>query len=250
MIKADGLSVGIPTFNGLKFIQGCLESILSQPFVPEMVIISDDGSSDGTIQFCIDFLSNHELNYKIIHNQKGPNIGSNYNNLISECETRWLQILDQDDSLLPNSYTNNFIALLSKDIECLFLLRMKTNFRLINYLSRFFWNVFGFSPSRRVPSFIPILGTFGTRSSIIYPMSVLKRELFDDPYVAGCDVIHFHKLRKVLNLSLLLDGGVFYALRKGAFSSNHEVLVRPEGFLYRLDFYLRKFLTSKIRKFL
>ena len=101
-----------------------------------------------------------------------------------------------------------------------------------------------------MPSFIPILGTFGTRSSIIYPMSVLKRELFDDPYVAGCDVIHFHKLRKVLNLSLLLDGGVFYALRKGAFSSNHEVLVRPEGFLYRLDFYLRKFLTSKIRKFL
>jgi glycosyltransferase involved in cell wall biosynthesis len=250
MIKIDGFSVGIPTFNGLKFIEGCLESILSQPYVPETVIISDDGSSDDTIQFCRDYFSKNNLNLKIFRNEKGPDIGSNYNNLIDKCETRWLQILDQDDYLLSNSYTDNFAATLLNNVDSILLLRMETNFRLVNSLSRAFWYVFSFSPNRTVPSFIPILGTFGTRSGVIYPMFALKKERFDDPYVPGCDVIHFHKLRKILSLSLLQEGGVFYALRKGAFSSNHEVSVRPEGFFYRLDFYLRKFVTSKIRKFL
>ena len=49
MDKALKYDVIVCTFNGASFISSQLKSILSQPILPQKIIVSDDGSCDGTL---------------------------------------------------------------------------------------------------------------------------------------------------------------------------------------------------------
>jgi glycosyltransferase involved in cell wall biosynthesis len=42
------VSVAVPVFNGEKFVESCIKSVLSQSYKPYEVIVVDDGSSDST----------------------------------------------------------------------------------------------------------------------------------------------------------------------------------------------------------
>lgn len=44
------ISVALCTFNGAKYIGKQLESILGQTLQPDEIVISDDGSTDGTVE--------------------------------------------------------------------------------------------------------------------------------------------------------------------------------------------------------
>lgn len=46
----DTVSVALCTYNGEKFIEEQLESILSQSILPTHIVVSDDGSTDGSVQ--------------------------------------------------------------------------------------------------------------------------------------------------------------------------------------------------------
>lgn len=48
------VSIGLPTYNGVEFIAECLESLRSQTFEDFEVLISDNGSTDGTSDICAD----------------------------------------------------------------------------------------------------------------------------------------------------------------------------------------------------
>ncbi len=45
------VSIVIPNWNGLRWLPGCLESIARQDLAPEQVIIVDNGSSDGSLEY-------------------------------------------------------------------------------------------------------------------------------------------------------------------------------------------------------
>lgn len=46
----QGISVYIPVFNGERYLQKCLDGILSQTRLPDEIIVINDGSTDGTLQ--------------------------------------------------------------------------------------------------------------------------------------------------------------------------------------------------------
>ena len=50
------VSVAMITYNGEKYIEEQLNSILNQTTKPDEIIISDDGSTDGTISIVQDIL--------------------------------------------------------------------------------------------------------------------------------------------------------------------------------------------------
>ena len=43
------ISIVIPTYNGEKFIECAIKSVLNQPIEPYEIIVSDDNSTDHTI---------------------------------------------------------------------------------------------------------------------------------------------------------------------------------------------------------
>ncbi len=95
------VSICIPTYNGEKYLQEALDSILNQTYSPLEVIISDDGSTDNTLAIAASFQSKFSGNCQIFsHCQYG--LAINWNYAISQAQGKYIKFLFQDDILKPN----------------------------------------------------------------------------------------------------------------------------------------------------
>ena len=94
------VSVAIATYNGEKYITDQLDSILKQLSSTDEIVISDDGSSDSTI----DIIRRYQKEYSIIKLIKGPQKGviKNFENAIRHCNNQIIFLADQDDIWLDN----------------------------------------------------------------------------------------------------------------------------------------------------
>lgn len=81
------------TYNGEKFIKKQLESILNQTVEVDEIIISDDNSSDNTLEV-VKKLNNSKI--KIIKNLK-QGVISNFENSLKESTGNYIFLADQDD---------------------------------------------------------------------------------------------------------------------------------------------------------
>jgi len=129
------ISVCLPVFNGEKFLLHALESIESQTYKDFELLISDDGSSDSSINIIEEFKNSSLLEIRVFKNN-GFGIAKNCNFLAQKACGKYLKFLFQDDfidsdflakMLLPfkeNSnvslaFCNRHLKLESDSIECL-----------------------------------------------------------------------------------------------------------------------------------
>lgn len=93
---ADLISVVIPTYNGEKYIKDCIESIQSQDF-PHEIIVIDDISTDRTVEIA------RSMGCRVIVNteHKGQMAGKNTG--IREAKGNYWLTIDQDDMLVNNA---------------------------------------------------------------------------------------------------------------------------------------------------
>lgn len=93
--------VVICTYNGCDYIKEQVLSILSQSVKPERIIISDDGSTDNTIEI-LDEISQHSTIPFLI--TKGPGLGTirNFISGLKFCKHEVTFFSDQDDIWLEN----------------------------------------------------------------------------------------------------------------------------------------------------
>jgi glycosyltransferase involved in cell wall biosynthesis len=105
------ISVCMPTFNGGHYIRAQLASILLSPLITE-VIVSDDGSSDDTIEIIESF---NDARIKLI---QGPRDGliSNYEFLFRHASGEYIFLSDQDDVWLPNKVSVMLSSLQDVDL--------------------------------------------------------------------------------------------------------------------------------------
>lgn len=92
------VSVAIATYNGDKFIKEQLNSILCQLDEFDEVIISDDGSTDNTINIIKSF---KDKRIKIL-NGEHKGVKKNFENAIKNCKGKYIFLSDQDDIWMPN----------------------------------------------------------------------------------------------------------------------------------------------------
>lgn len=92
------ISVAMATYNGEKYIREQLESILKQLNEDDEIIISDDGSTDNTINIIKSF---EDKRIKIFD---GPRNGvkQNFANAIYNCTGKYIFLSDQDDIWCDN----------------------------------------------------------------------------------------------------------------------------------------------------
>lgn len=114
------VSVCIATFNGEKYIEEQLNSILPQLQPHDEVIISDDGSTDSTLKIVESF---NDQRIKVFHHQKKEKVifrfdytTHNFEYAITQAKGDYIFLSDQDDVWLPNKVECSLRALENSDL--------------------------------------------------------------------------------------------------------------------------------------
>jgi glycosyltransferase involved in cell wall biosynthesis len=94
------VAVVMATYNGEPFIAEQLESIARQTRPPDVLVISDDGSSDGTWRIAGDFAASARFDTKLV---RGPEKGLAHNfwEAAQLVDTDLIAWADQDDIWMP-----------------------------------------------------------------------------------------------------------------------------------------------------
>lgn len=93
------ISVIIPTYNSSSYITRTLDSVLSQNYLPDEIVIVDDGSSDNTIEIIEEYKkANKDVLKNIrVFQQKNMGAGAARNRAVKEAAGKWIAFLDSDD---------------------------------------------------------------------------------------------------------------------------------------------------------
>ncbi len=92
------VSVSIITFNQIKYIGQAVESALEQVTdFPFEIVISDDGSDDGTRELCKKFARQHPDKIRMIARPKNLGVTGNYLETYKACTGKYVAFLEGDD---------------------------------------------------------------------------------------------------------------------------------------------------------
>ena len=100
------VSVIIPTYNRKNLLKRALHSASSQTFVPQEIIVVDDGSSDGTKDWVLERFPYVRYIY-----QDNSGVSSARNAGIKEAKGSWIAFLDSDDEWMPDKLEKQEIAI-------------------------------------------------------------------------------------------------------------------------------------------
>jgi glycosyltransferase involved in cell wall biosynthesis len=120
MQNNNKISVIIPTYNSVNKIEKTLKSLKSQTTLPDELIFSDDGSTDGTVKLLKEWIKKNQiLNSKIIENEHfGP--GNSRNMGIFHATSAWISFLDSDDTW-ENEKINEVKKIIDKERDINFI---------------------------------------------------------------------------------------------------------------------------------
>lgn len=100
MVDEIRISVAMVTYNGIRYLEEQLLSILTQLSERDEVVISDDGSTDGTIEW-IEMFKEHDPRVRLIRGP-GKGIKKNVEHVLQHVRGAYIFLADQDDIWLNN----------------------------------------------------------------------------------------------------------------------------------------------------
>jgi glycosyltransferase involved in cell wall biosynthesis len=103
MAPAPLVTIGLPTYNGARFLEETLESLLAQHIADLEIIISDNGSTDGTRLLCERAARDRRVTY--VRSAVNRGAAWNYNRVLALASGRYFKWAADDDVCLPSFLT-------------------------------------------------------------------------------------------------------------------------------------------------
>ena len=103
------VSVALTTYNGAKYLREQLDSIYAQSLPPGEVVVSDDGSSDGTLSILEEYHRTKGLIFYV--NDERIGYSANFFRAISLCQGDYVALSDQDDVWFSTKLEESHAAL-------------------------------------------------------------------------------------------------------------------------------------------
>ncbi len=97
---APPISIGMPLYNGARFLPAALDSLLAQTCGDFELIISDNGSSDGSREICLDY-ARRDSRIRISHHEENRGAAWNFNFVLSQARGELFKWAACDDLLGP-----------------------------------------------------------------------------------------------------------------------------------------------------
>jgi len=95
------VSVVIPTYNQAGFVKYTIDSVLAQDYPNLQIIVTDDGSIDGTAQIVQDYARQYPNKIVAVVNEKNTGIPANLNRGFRQIKGEYIAWLGGDDLMLP-----------------------------------------------------------------------------------------------------------------------------------------------------
>lgn len=94
--QAPLVSIGLPVYNGQKFVAEAIECVMSQTFSDWELIISDNASTDRTMSICLGF-AEKDSRIRVHQNKRNMGLGPNHNRVFQLSRGRYFKWMAEDD---------------------------------------------------------------------------------------------------------------------------------------------------------
>jgi glycosyltransferase involved in cell wall biosynthesis len=91
------ISIALCTYNGSRFLDAQLSSLVSQNRPPDELVVCDDGSTDSTVSLLNEFASHAPFPVHIYENSSRLGSTKNFERAIALCQGDVIALCDQDD---------------------------------------------------------------------------------------------------------------------------------------------------------
>jgi glycosyltransferase involved in cell wall biosynthesis len=108
------VSIGLPVYNGSKYIKEAIESILAQTFEDFELVIVDNCSTDDTYQICQSYRSDSRV--RVLRNEKNLGAARNANRCVDEARGTYFKWAHYDDLIAP-TFLERCVEILESDPE-------------------------------------------------------------------------------------------------------------------------------------
>jgi glycosyltransferase involved in cell wall biosynthesis len=110
--KIPRVSVIIPLYNRIRYIEACLQSVLGQTYLDFEVIVVNDGSTDHGPEIVRKYTAKYPNIIRLLEHGDGGNHGVaiSRNLGIKNAESGWIAFLDSDDLWLPRKLEKQMYA--------------------------------------------------------------------------------------------------------------------------------------------
>lgn len=109
------ISVIIPVYNKVRYLDNLLSDLLGQTFTEYECILIDDGSTDGSGEIC-DNISKIDKRFRTIH-LKNSGVSNARNYGIDQSEGDYITFIDADDRLYPYYLDNLFRCIIENEVD-------------------------------------------------------------------------------------------------------------------------------------
>lgn len=92
------VSVTIPVYNGMPYIKAAVESVMSQLDESDELVIVDNASSDGTVQY---LRTLNDVQIRVIFRTTTQNVAANWTEAIRETSGEFVKLICGDDLIEP-----------------------------------------------------------------------------------------------------------------------------------------------------
>jgi glycosyltransferase involved in cell wall biosynthesis len=100
--KISEILVFVPTYNSEKYLRQCLDSVLQQTFQDWQCVISDDASTDKSVEIAREY-EKLDSRFKVLTHEKNVGAANNWNRAKENNNSFATKILCADDYLLKDS---------------------------------------------------------------------------------------------------------------------------------------------------
>ena len=110
-MTAPKISVIVPIYNQAPFIRETLDSVLGQEYPNLELVLSDDGSTDGTSEILREYAAGQPERVKVVASEENTGIAGAFNRALEAHTGEYIAWLGGDDVMLPGKLDRQLAAL-------------------------------------------------------------------------------------------------------------------------------------------
>ena len=106
--SAPQISIIVPVYNVAPYLRRCLDSLVSQVFLSQEIILIDDGSTDGSSDILKENAEKYSFIHLFLHENRGAADARNTG--IEEAKGKYIGFVDSDDWIEPDMFSKLIFA--------------------------------------------------------------------------------------------------------------------------------------------